>query len=620
MNLDKFKVTNYRNVLDSGWIEVGDVTAFVGQNEAGKSNLFEALCRINSINPGDVYNLNEDWPVDAWGDKNPSALVCEARFKLSKDDCASLYKAAGIPVPAPVPATPPSPAAEAEGEGQPEQPVPPPPPPPVPPQAPDELILACSRGYGKDSTRFTVEGNAASELDSEKVQAWSKNAVPKFVYIRDYELSGAHIELPQLAERLKGDWHQLTNEEQTIAIVLDLAKINIADFLQKGESADGRTVRSFDKRAASAYLSKQFRELWRQKKVDFDIEIDGPTLNIFARDEAVGMPVRLHRRSSGFRWHVSFAWKFTHASKGQYKGCILLLEEPGIHLHYSGQRDLLGLFERLSADNTILFTTHLASMVDLANPERIRIVESKDNHTVVKKGVVSSQRAPAAVIEMALGLTGDLSGLLGSRQTLIVEGGDESLVLNKLSGLLRSAGKTHLSERIYLWPAHGAPNTPMYAALAVGHGWDAGVLLDSDGEGRAAAKKINEMVLKDIAAEQRAKFRVLLLGDAAAIDKADAAIEDLFGDKFYIDCVNSAFGLAITEADLPTFGSPMITKRIEQVVTTRYGHKELDRRKVMREIPPGRNPLYKPRVMARRLAAMIAFHHVRKIHGPGLLE
>ncbi|MDP2369297.1 ATP-dependent nuclease [Rhodoferax sp.] len=582
MKLEKFKVTNYRNVLDSGWIETGDVTAFVGQNEAGKSNLFEALCRINSINPGDKYDINEDWPVDAWGDQVPSALVCEAKFKLSSDDCASLYTAAGIPQSAPVPAAPPPPVAEAGGEAPAEQPTPPPP--PVLPQAPDQLILVCSRGYGKGGTRFAVEGNASDELDSEKVQVWSRKAVPKFVYIHDYELSGAQIELPQLAEKLKGDWNTLTNEEQTISIVLDLAKIKIAEFLQKGESADGRTIRSFDKRAASVYLSKQFRELWRQKKVDFDIEIDGPTLNIFARDEAVGMPVRLHRRSSGFRWHVSFAWKFTHASQGQYKGCILLLEEPGIHLHYSGQKDLLALFERLSADNTILFTTHLASMVDLANPERIRIVESKDNHTVVKKGVVSSQRAPAAVIEMALGLTGDLSGLLGSRQTLIVEGGDESLVLNKLSGFLRSAKKAHLSERIYLWPAHGAPNTPMYAALAVGHGWDAGVLLDSDGEGRAAAKKINEMVLKDVAAEQKAKFRVLLLGEAAAIDKPEAAIEDLFGDKFYIDCVNAAFGLGITEADLPSPGPPMITKRIEQVVTTKYGHKELDRRAVMREI------------------------------------
>jgi hypothetical protein len=425
----------------------------------------------------------------------------------------------------------------------------------------------------------------AKELDQGKVDAWAKKHAPKFVLIQDYGLSGAQIELNQLAERYKTvPWHQLTNEEQTIKIVLDLAKVNIDEFLAKGATAEGRTVRSFDKRAASSYLSKQFRELWTQKKVNFHIEIDGPTLNIFAEDEALGMPVRLHRRSSGFRWHVSFAWKFTHASQGQYKGCILLLEEPGVHLHYSGQRDLLEVFQRLSRSNTILYTTHLASMVDPAYPERVRIVETKGNHSTVKRGVVSSQPAPMAVIELALGLTGDMSGLLGTRQTLIVEGGDDALVLHKLSGILRSESKPHLSDRIYLWPARGAPKTPMYAAFAVGHGWDSGVLLDTDQEGHAAKKKIDDLVLKELAAEQRARFRVLMLGNAAGIKKTDAAIEDLFDDQFYVDCINSAFGIAIKLEDLPVDGSDMITKRVETVLIQRYGHKELNKRHVMAEL------------------------------------
>ena len=296
------------------------------------------------------------------------------------------------------------------------------------------------------------------------------------------------------------------------------------------------------------------------------------------------MPVRLQRRSSGFRWHVSFAWKFTHASKGQYKRCILLLEEPGIHLHYSGQRDLLEVFQRLSDANTILYTTHLASMVDPAFPERVRIVEMKGQHSTVKRGLVSSQRAPMAVIELSLGLTGDMSGLLGTRQTLIVEGGDDALILHKLSGILRGGGKSYLSDRIYLWPACGAPKTPMYAAFAVGQGWDSGVLLDSDGEGEVAKKKIQELTLKDLAEEQKARFRVLMLGKAAGIRKTDAAIEDLFDDQFYLDCVNTAFGIEIKSEDLPTDGSDMITKRVEAVMTGRYGRKELDKRTIMAEI------------------------------------
>lgn len=571
MKLTHFKVTNYRNVWDSDWIEVGDITAFVGQNEAGKSNLFEALYRINPFSSGEAYNIDEDWPVDDWGNKDLSALVCQARFALTSEEIHSLYGEARSSEPR---QTREGDSATELGETVTEAAT----------EPPSSLTLTCSRSYNAGPT-FKVEGEHASRFEAAKLDAWAKTCAPKFVLIQDYGLSGTQIELNHLAERVKNvKWHLLSNEEQTIKIVLDLAKIDIAEFLAKGATPEGRTVRSFDKRAASSYLSKQFRDLWTQKEVDFDIEIDGTTLNIFVEDKAVGMPVRLNRRSSGFRWHVSFAWRFTHASRGQYKGCILLLEEPGIHLHYSGQRDLLEVLHRLSGSNTILYTTHLASMVDLAYPERVRIVETTDNHATVKKSVVSNQRAPMAVIELSLGLTGDMSGLLGTRQTLIVEGGDDALVLHKLSGILRGDNKAHLSDRIYLWPAHGAPKTPMYAAFAVGQGWDSGVLLDTDAEGNAAKKKIDDLLLKELAAEQKARFRVLMLGKAAGLTKTDAAIEDLFDDQFYLDCVNETFGIAIKLDELPVDGSTLITKRIEAVLVQRYGHKEFDKRRVVAEI------------------------------------
>ncbi|WP_210161406.1 AAA family ATPase [Bradyrhizobium sp. STM 3843] len=572
MQLTHFKVTKYRNVMDSGWIDINNnITAFVGQNEAGKSNLFEALYRINPFAPEEAYNIDEDWPVDDWGNKDPSALVCEARFALDNDEIEELYKSAALQ-----PSSS-EPSPDGQGEvGEQDAKI---------RELASELTLIGSRSYNAGPT-FAVPAKHSSDFDAAKVDAWAKEHAPRFVLIQDYGMSGARIELNQLAERSKNvPWHQLSNEEQTIKIVLDLAKVNIDEFLAKGGTPEGRTIRSFDKRAASSYLSKQFRELWTQKKVNFHIEIDGTTLNIFAEDDAVGMPVRLHRRSSGFRWHVSFAWKFTHASRGQYRGCILLLEEPGIHLHYSGQRDLLEVFQRLAdSKNTVLYTTHLASMVDPAYPERVRIVESKGNHTTVKNGVVSSQSAPMAVIELALGLTGDMSGLLGTRQTLIVEGGDDALILHKLSGILRDEGKAHLSDSIYLWPARGAPKTPMYAAFAVGQGWDSGVLLDTDSEGHAAKKKIEELVLKELAKEKKARFRVIMLGKAAGIRKTDAAIEDLFDDEFYLDCVNAAFGVAIKMQDLPVDGSDMISKRVESILVQRYGHKELDKRRVMAEI------------------------------------
>lgn len=176
MNFEGFHVKNYRNIIDSGWIDANQITAFVGQNEAGKSNLFEALYTLNPIMPRSEYNLDEDWPVDRWeGRKEANGkLVCTGHFALSRKDIESLAEAARI-----------TPEVEEEEV----------PPPAVPLPASVRIVL--ERKYGLPS-EFYVNGFAEGSLDEAKALAWAKANVPKFVYIHDYEMSGAQIELDQL--------------------------------------------------------------------------------------------------------------------------------------------------------------------------------------------------------------------------------------------------------------------------------------------------------------------------------------------------------------------------------------------------------------------------------------
>lgn len=572
MRLSQFRITNFRNIIDSGWIKATDVTAIVGQNEAGKSNLFEALYCLHYY-VETQYNPDEDWPVDDWkGKKNAKGKpVAQAYFRFGEGEAEALFEFAS--------------EAPTDDEGNAlEATISTP---------PEGLRLFARRDYGGVTDFFLhdLDGNviAAEDfgLSADKVSEWASDGVPRFVLIQDYEFSGAQVELNELKARLDavgGQSHELSTDDQTILIVLDLAEIDLDDFVEKGGSAEGRTLRQFDKRAASAYLTKQFQKLWKQKKVKFDIDVDGPTLNIFAEDEAIGFPVRLNRRSTGFRWYVSFAWKFTHASEGDFKNCTLLLEEPGIHLHYSGQRDLLEVFEGLSDTNTVMYTTHLSSMVDQANPERVRIIETdRGHHLRVTHGVVSSQSAPMAVIESALGLTPDLSGMLGNRKVLIVEGGTDALILSKLSGLLIKGNRTGLSDHVYMWPAQTSTKAPMYAAFAIGQRWDAGVLLDTDEAGHQAHEKIKEMNLKGYADETGHEFRVLMLGMAAGVKKTDVAIEDLFPDEWFLDCVNRAYGLALKLEDLPEDGSTLIAKRVETALKKCQG-RELKKKDVITEM------------------------------------
>lgn len=564
MRLKEFKVTNFRNVIDSGWINVSSVSSFVGQNEAGKSNLFEALVMLNPYDDRDGYRVEEDWPMDDWPGRKTSegTLVAEARFQLKENDVISLNLQISENY---------EPDEDADDDGT-EVPV---------IKFHDELLLRLSRAYG-EATHFQLEGLTEFEVSSDLLREWALTHAPKFVLINDYGLSNTQMELTQL--KRKKDSHNfsdLTPDEQTILIVLELAEIDIDQIVDDSANQDGRTNRTLDTISASAHLSQQFQKLWSQKQVSFEIRIDGDTLNIFAKDEGSPMPIRLKRRSTGFRWYTSFAWKFTHASSGQYENCVLLLEEPGIHLHYQGQRDLIQTFENLASENDVLYTTHLSSMVDHANPERVHIVENRNHHAIVKHGVVSSQKAPMAVIEASLGLTPSLGGMLGNRKILIVEGGIDSVVLSKLSGLLNSAGKPFLSDQIYIWIAETASKTPMFAAFAIGQKWDAALLLDNDDAGEKAKQKISDIYLKDIADD--VNFNILMMGKAAGISKTDVEVEDIFPTKTYLEWVNKAYSVNIQESDLPLDGSTAIVDRVSSVLKAKFSRK-LDKKVILAQM------------------------------------
>ena len=54
MKLEKFRVTNFRSVKDSGWVETDNITTLVGINESGKSNILLALWKLNPASGGKI--------------------------------------------------------------------------------------------------------------------------------------------------------------------------------------------------------------------------------------------------------------------------------------------------------------------------------------------------------------------------------------------------------------------------------------------------------------------------------------------------------------------------------------------------------------------------------------
>lgn len=67
MKLTKFKVTNFRSVEDSGWLEADDVTALIGVNESGKTNLLLPLWKLKPAQDGEIQPTS-DYPKTMFGE------------------------------------------------------------------------------------------------------------------------------------------------------------------------------------------------------------------------------------------------------------------------------------------------------------------------------------------------------------------------------------------------------------------------------------------------------------------------------------------------------------------------------------------------------------------------
>lgn len=85
MKLIKFRVTDFRSIKDSGWIEVDSVSALIGTNESGKTNVLIPLWKLNPVREGEINPL-ADYPRKRYTEirnlqKKP--VFIEAHFEMS---------------------------------------------------------------------------------------------------------------------------------------------------------------------------------------------------------------------------------------------------------------------------------------------------------------------------------------------------------------------------------------------------------------------------------------------------------------------------------------------------------------------------------------------------------
>lgn len=103
MKLKRFRVTHFRSVTDSGWVEAENVTALIGVNESGKTNLLLPLWKLKPARDGEIQPTS-DFPkvlfgeirtapgkyqfIEADFETGASAAMIAAKAGISPDDAA----------------------------------------------------------------------------------------------------------------------------------------------------------------------------------------------------------------------------------------------------------------------------------------------------------------------------------------------------------------------------------------------------------------------------------------------------------------------------------------------------------------------------------------------------
>ncbi len=254
--------------------------------------------------------------------------------------------------------------------------------------------------------------------------------------------------------------------------------------------------------------------------------------------------VPFEQRSTGFIWFFSFLVWFSELQQNYGENLFVLLDEPGLSLHGTAQKDLLRYInEELRPGYQVIYTTHSPFMIDAENIFDLRTVQD----------VVVRQLRGTEVIEEVKGtkvsdriLSNDpdtllpLQGIAGFdiAQTmflgpfvLVVEGPSEYAYMTWFSRILAAKAREGLDLRWAIAPAEGATKVSSFVTLFSGRGLIIAALLDY----HTGQKKMVDTLEQS---RLLADGHLLKTSEFAGKDESD--IEDVLGCEFYRHLVNAS--------------------------------------------------------------------------------
>ncbi len=322
----------------------------------------------------------------------------------------------------------------------------------------------------EDINELTSENNILDKEDvANKFLEELKKYTPNFIFFSDF-LDILPFELP-LAEAKK---HKT---------VQDFAKVSNLDLDKVIATTDSQRRRNILSEH-SATISGDFMDYWGQNQLDLVAEPDGENLRLGIKESGKTLLFKPEQRSKGFQWFLSFYLRL-NAERDETN--IILIDEPGLYLHAKAQKDVLKVFEEISKESQIIFSTHSPYLIDAQRLDRVRLILKDDKNGTkienkIHKGADTETLTPI-ITAVGLDISHDFS--IAGKNNVLLEGISDYFFVQALRQYIK------INDANFI-PCVGAQKIPQLVSLLIGWNLDFLAILDNDTEGKKIAKILKE--------------------------------------------------------------------------------------------------------------------------------
>ena len=625
MRLRKFRVRAFRCIHDSGEIKVGDLAAFIGRNESGKTTILEALTLLNKNSKVSELDLCDEMAEELKSEMK----VVEGEFELTEKEVGLVrekfpnlsdikkikifrtqtnpeiqYDFGDIKI-----------SGEADRRiNSWENFV----------EKIHNFVLAIPNPIRIKLDTTFLEGHAPRTRDAfnsimaefnnnvyllasqekQVVSAWEQiyrdidhtydtlligtsersaleNFIeerlhPRFVYFSDYKKILGNIDLDEFLKETRGvrpkglEYVEEFDKAETVKNLFYLADLDM-DKLEEVQNSPSRLIKLLH--TASRKLTDRLNPAWKGDPIHVELRFNpGNILSVVIsdihRDGTVTNTGLLNRRAEGFKWTFSFIVNFAaETQRSELKEAILLLDEPARNLHPTQQRGISDLLKGLAGSNQILYATHSPFMIFDYTPGNLLVVELDKrkhlSHIYYDYWNADDSTLTPILYGLSRGLVESISDReIGSNSRPVI------IVETMSDSMYLNAFDKFLKDPnlsmnpLNIVPAYNKNSVLPLAIFYRNHGYNTFVLLDNT----EISRQISTML-------QTNGFKSVQIIFFELAGQPKQAIEDLIIDEDYLYAVNQTYAIKLrkegytnlTRNDILARGKKSILDNLDEI-------------------------------------------------------